>query len=246
MLRLILVLFFAVAYLILTIPVLAVEWLIGKFNPHVKDITSLRMVQWIFKVILWGAGVKLDVIGEDKVPKDQAVLYIGNHRSNFDPIITYSRCPGLTGYVAKKEMKKIPLLCTWMKYLHCHFLDRKDLRQGLKMILSCIEDINNGISICIFPEGTRSKQETETPLLPFHEGSFKIAQKTNCPIIPMALTGTNRILETQFPKIKSTHVILEYGKPIIPSELSPEERKHLGGYTGKVIEEMLEKNRSLL
>ena len=187
MLRLILVLFFAVAYLILTIPVLVVEWIIGKFNPHMKYISSLRMIQWIFKILLWGSGLKLDVIGEENIPKDQAVLYIGNHRSFYDVIITYSRCPGLTGYVAKKEMLKIPLLSIWMKYLHCHFLDRKDLKQGLKMILSCIDDIKHGISICIFPEGTRSKGETETPLLPFHEGSFKIAQKTGCPIVPMAL-----------------------------------------------------------
>ena len=246
MFRFIMVAVVVVAFLILSIPVLLVEWVIGKFHPYRKGISSLRLVQWIFKVILKITGIKLEVIGEGNVPRDQAVLYIGNHRSFFDVLITYARCPGLTGYVAKKEMLKVPLLSNWMKYLHCQFLDRKDLKAGMQMILSCIQNIKDGISICIFPEGTRSKGATELPLLTFHEGSFKIAQKTDCPIVPMAMVNTYEIFEAHFPKIKSTHVILEYGTPIIPSELSPEDKKHLGAYTKRIIEGMLEKNRELL
>ena len=64
------------------------------------------MVQWAFRVILFICGTKVTVIGEENVPKDQAVLYIGNHRSYFDIIITYARCPRLTGYIAKKDMEK--------------------------------------------------------------------------------------------------------------------------------------------
>ena len=88
MLRTILAVLFAVCYLIIGIPVLFAEWLIGKKNPHLRDISSLRMVQWAFRVILFICGTKVTVIGKENVPKDQAVLYIGNHKSYFDIIIT--------------------------------------------------------------------------------------------------------------------------------------------------------------
>ena len=78
MIRFILVCIVVIAYLVLTIPVLLVEWIIGKFSPMTKDISSLRMVQAIFKFILWITGAKVTVIGEENVPKDQAVLYIGH------------------------------------------------------------------------------------------------------------------------------------------------------------------------
>ena len=108
MIRLICIVVFLILYLILSIPVFLVEWLIGKFNPHARDISSLRIVQWGFKVILKMTGVKVTVIGEENVP-DEPVLFIGNHRSFFDILLTYSRCKNLfflTGYVAKKEMEK--------------------------------------------------------------------------------------------------------------------------------------------
>ena len=246
MIRFILCVIVVVGFLILSIPILLVEWIIGKFNPMAKEISSLRIVQAVFRFILWVAGVKLTVIGEENVPTDTPVLYIGNHRSFFDVPITYPRCPIRTGYIAKKEMEKVPLLSTWMKRLHCLFLDRKDIKQGLKTILAAIEKVKSGISICIFPEGTRSKNEDELDMLPFHEGSFKIATKTNCPIIPMAISGSADIWESHFPRIKKTHVILEYGKPIDVDQLEKEDKKHLGAYTQNIIHEMLVKNRAQL
>ena len=246
MIRFILVCIVVIAYLVLTIPVLLVEWIIGKFSPMTKDISSLRMVQAIFKFILWITGAKVTVIGEENVPKDQAVLYVANHRSYFDIVLTYSRCPIRTGYIAKKEMERYPLLSNWMKYLHCLFLDRKDIKQGLKTILAAIDKIKSGISICIFPEGTRNKYADDLELLPFHDGSFKIASKTGCAIIPMALNNTVEIFEAHMPKIKSTHVVLEYGKPIYVKDLPKEDQKHLGAYTQNIIHDMLEKNKPLV
>ena len=246
MIRFILVCICVVGYLILSIPLLIIEWIIGKFNPYAKDISSLRIIQAVFKFILWITGVEVTVIGEENVPKDQPVLYIGNHRSFFDILLTYTRCPGLTGYVAKAEMEKIPLLSNWMRYLHCLFLDRKDIKKGLKTILEGIEKIKSGISICIFPEGTRNRADSDLELMEFHEGSFKLATKTNCPIIPIALNNTCSIFEKQFPKIKKTHVVIEYCKTIIPSELSKEDKKFIGKYTRNVILETLKKNEELI
>lgn len=246
MIRFILICISVVGYLILSIPLLIIEWIIGKFNPHAKDISSLRIIQTVFRFILWLTGVKVTVIGEENVPKDQPVLYIGNHRSFFDILLTYTRCPGLTGYVAKAEMEKIPLLSNWMRYLHCLFLDRKDIKKGLQTIKEGIEKIKSGISICIFPEGTRNRSESDLELMEFHEGSFKLATRTGCPIIPIALNNTVSIFEKQFPKIRKTHVVIEYCKPIYPAELSKEDKKFIGKYTQNIILEALKRNEALV
>ena len=228
MIRLIIVTITVIGFLILSIPILFIEWIIGKFSPRTKEISSLRLIQGVFKLILWEAGTKVTIIGEENVPKDTPVLYIGNHRSYFDIVLSYSRCPIRTGYIAKKEMERYPLLSNWMRYLHCLFLDRKDIKQGLKTILTAIEKVKSGISICIFPEGTRNANADELELL------------------PLAMNNTAEIFEAHMPKIKSTHVVLEYGKPIYVKELSREDQKHLGVYTQNVIHEMLEKNKELI
>ena len=80
MIRLILVAVFLVLFLVLGIPLLLIEWMIGKFNQRAKDISSLRIVQWAFKVILFLAGTKVVIKGEENVPKNEPVLYVGNHR----------------------------------------------------------------------------------------------------------------------------------------------------------------------
>lgn len=246
MIRFILVCTTVIGFLILSIPILIIEWIIGKFSPMKKDISSLRIVQAVFRFILWLTGAKVTVIGEEHVPKDTPVLYIGNHRSYFDILLTYCRCPIRTGYVAKKEMERAPLLSNWMKYLHCLFLDRNDIKQGLKTILTAVEKVKSGISICIFPEGTRNKNPDELDMLPFHEGSFKIATKAKCPIIPIAINNSAEIWEAHFPHIKPCRVIVEYGRPIYPDELDKEDKKHLGAYTQNVIKEMLIKNKELI
>ncbi len=246
MIRFVLVAITVVLFLVLSIPVLIGEWILGKFAPEKRDISSLRLIQWIFRVILRIAGTSITVIGEENVPKDQPVLYIANHRSYFDILATYTRTPGLTGYVAKKEMERYPLLSNWMRRLYCLFLDRSDLKQGAKTIVTAIKQVKSGISICIFPEGTRNKGEDELELLPFHEGSFKIATKSGCPIIPIAINNSPEIFENHMPKIKKTHIVIEYGKPIDPKALDPETKKQLGVYTSTLIRDMLKKNQALV
>ena len=184
MIRFILVILTAFLYLILSIPVLLVLLLIRKKKPEVCDKVSRALIRWIFRVILFFTGTKITVEGQENIPKDRAVLYIGNHRSYFDILVTYTTVPGSCGFVAKKELSRIPLLKNWMELIHCLFLDRSDIKQGLQMILSGCEEIKSGTSICIFPEGTRGKTESELELGEFHNGSFKMATKTGCPIIP--------------------------------------------------------------
>lgn len=155
MIRFILVILTAFLYLILSIPVLLVLLLIRKKKPEVCDKVSRALIRWIFRVILFFAGTKITVEGQENIPKDRAVLYIGNHRSYFDILVTYTTVPGSCGFVAKKELARIPLLKNWMDLIHCLFLDRSDIKQGLQMILAGCEEIKSGTSICIFPEHPR-------------------------------------------------------------------------------------------
>ena len=110
--------------------------------------------------------------------------------------------------------------------------------------MTAIEKVKAGISICIFPEGTRNK--VADTFLPFHGGSFKIAEKTNCPIVPMAINNAGSIFEDHLPTIKKTHVVLEYGEPIYPDQLSKEDRKRLSEITLERIQEMYFKNKELV
>ena len=244
MIRFICVATFLILFLICSIPLFFIEWIIGKFDRQKKDISSLRIVQWAFKVIIAMTGVKLDVIGEENIP-DEAVLFVGNHRSYFDIVVTYARCKRLTGFVSKKEMEKIPLLSVWMKYLYCLFLDRTNARAGLKTIMTAIEQIKNGISIWIFPEGTRNKGE-ELSMLDFKDGAFKISTKTGCAIIPVSINNMADIFEAHAPFIRKTHVIIEYGRPIYPNELDAETKKHIGDYVQNIIQETINKNAALV
>ena len=244
MLRFICVVCFVVLFLIFSIPLLIAEWIIGFFNMDLKNKSSLAIVNWAFRICLKMAGVSTTVIGEENVPKDEAVLYVGNHRSFFDILITYVRVPRPTGYVAKVEMLKWPLLSNWMKNLHCLFLDRSDIKKGLKTILAGVEKVKSGISICIFPEGTRNK--VNDSFLPFKDGSFKIAEKANAPIIPITLNNTGAVFEDQFPKIRKAHVVIEYGKPIRLNELTKEEKKNIGCYVQGIMEKTYEKNKALV
>lgn len=245
--RVIIFAIFLVLFLILGLPVLLVLNLMGKKEAwkYRSDLAALRIVQWAFRVMLFIAGTKQTIIGEENVPKDQPVLYIPNHRSYFDILLIYSRVPGLTGFVAKDSMLKFFILRDWMKKLYCLFLNRENPREGLKTILQGIDQIKHGVSMCIFPEGTRNK-ENEKELLVFKEGSMKMAEKTGCLIVPVALSNSAEIFETHMPWIRSCKVVVEYGTPIDPKTLSAEERKHLGAYCRERIQEMLEKNQPLV
>lgn len=241
MIRFLLIVFFLVSFFLVGIFLWLGLFIIGKVNLPLRHQLSLVIVKWAFKVVLFIAGTKVTIEGIENIPKDKAVLYVGNHRSYFDIVVLYSLVPHLTGFVAKKEMKKVPFLNVWMTLVNCLFLDRKDVREGLKTILEGIERIKAGISICIFPEGTRNKG-AERDLMPFKEGSLKMAEKTGCPIIPMAIKNTAAIFEEHFPRVKKTHIHIEFGKPIYPNELEKEDKKFLGAYTRDKIIEMLEKS----
>ena len=226
-------------FLIFAYPVLIMQNSLAKKDPAAAAKESTAIVRFMFKLFLKVAGVKLTVIGEENIPADKAVLYVGNHRSYFDILVGYVTTKGPLGFVAKKEMDKFLILRSWMRNVNCLFLDRKDIKAGLKTILEGIEKVKSGVSIWIFPEGTRARGVDETDMLPFKEGSLKIAEKSGCPVIPVAMVRTADIFEKHTPRVVPTEVTVYFGKPIYLKELEPEKKKHAGAYTRDVICEMI-------
>ena len=191
------------------------------------------------------SGVKADIRGLENLPTDpeKPVLFVGNHNSFYDVMIMYTLFPERTGFIAKKSFKKVPILNLWMMMLYCLFLDRKDTKQGLKTILKAIDYVKQGISIFVFPEGTRSKDGT---MKEFKPGAFKVSTKTGCPIIPVVLSGTADIFENHLPLIKSRDIVITIGEPINPNSLEKEDKKHISDYTHKIMENMLMENDKAL
>lgn len=241
--RTILLFLFLAIFFIVSFPVYLILLLLRKKNRLLSSKIAQKVVQWAFRFVTFPTGMKRIVLGLENIPKDTAVLYASNHRSLADIPMAYITVPNLMGFVAKIETKKAPFLSWWMVLVNCLFLDRSDMRAGMKMILDAIDSIKQGYSIFIAPEGTRNQ---EAELLPFKEGSFKIADKSGCPVIPVAISGTDDVFENSFPWIKKATCVIEYGKPIYPEQLSKEERKAMGAYCRDIITEMLKGHEQYL
>ena len=241
MIRTILTCIFVFLFLVLSIPILLIELLVKKLNPMAADMSQLRIVQWAFGVVEFLSGAKTTVTGLENIPSDTPVLFVSNHQSIFDIVISYRRMPYRTGYVSKKTIEKVPLLSHYMRRLYCLFIDRDNLRSGMQMIMDGIANVKKGVSVFICPEGTRNKSGDELNLGEFHDGSFRIASKTGCPVIPVAIHNTENILEKHIPYLKKTRVALEFGKPIYIKDLPADMQKKCGAYFRNEIIEMLKK-----
>ena len=199
---------------------------------------SLRFVQAELRFGVFLSGAKIEYVGRENMPKKgEAVVYISNHRGFFDIMSTYPVFKDCTGFIAKKEMRTWPLIGWWMSSVYCLFLDRKDRRQGIATILEGVEYVKKGISMYIFPEGTRSKTEGE--MLPFKHGSFKLATKAGAPIVPIAINGSGKIFDDHVPLVKKGNVRVEFLKPIETKDLTPEELSNLPERVHSIIEEIV-------
>jgi 1-acyl-sn-glycerol-3-phosphate acyltransferase len=197
-----------IGFLVFSIPVIRSQKKLAQTDPEKQQEQSLKIVQNVLGLIFRLTGSELTVLGRENIPDDQPVLYVGNHTSYFDIVAAYPQVKGPTGFVAKKEMESYLTLADWMRLVNCLFLDRKDIKAGLKTILEAVGYVKQGISIWIFPEGTRNESKDNTELMVFHEGSMKIADKSGCPVIPVAITGTRDIFENHIPWIRPSKVTI--------------------------------------
>jgi 1-acyl-sn-glycerol-3-phosphate acyltransferase len=156
-------------------------------------------------------GSVINVKGIDNVPQKGGVLFISNHQSNFDIPIFIGFVPRDKGFIAKKELEKIPVFSMWMKYLGCVLIDRKDARKSLQMLDQAAERLKAGHSLVIFPEGTRSMDGTVGP---FKAGSLRLAIKANVAIVPVTICGSKDIMPKGTSFIKSAKVDVIIAPPL--------------------------------
>lgn len=198
-----------------------------------------RMIAKIWgKFLVFLSGSKIELVIKDKEDfektiKENAVVLVGNHQSYFDIPVLLAYFPKDIGFVAKKELEKVPFIGSWMKAIKCVFLDRSNPREGIKSIKDAVEKIKTGYSVVIFPEGTRSD---DGEVGEFKKGSFKIATDSGVKILPISLKGTidmHRKGENLVRKAKKVEIIVD--KSIDPSQLEREEIKHLSETIRNII-----------
>ena len=240
MFRFIICLLIVIIDFIIVIPFLIIAFVIGLISRDAKDAFMKVLMNVILSVLCFFAGAKVTYIGFEKIPQDRAVLYVANHESFFDVILTITKLPGMVCFIAKKSFGKVPIFAQALKLYNTLFIDRDDVKQGLKTILAAIDNVKNGLSVFIFPEGTRSRDGVMNE---FKEGSMKIATKSGCPIVPIAITGTADVFENHFPKVTAAPVVVEILDPIIPSDYDNKQQKHLGKLCKDRIEEARDRNR---
>lgn len=161
----------------------------------------------------------VNVHGLENIPEGP-VLFVSNHQSNMDIAIICGFIDKPKGFIAKKELKKLPLINKWITLAGSIYLDRENPRKSMEGILEGIKTLKNGHSLVVFPEGTRSRGDK---MGEFKSGSFKLATKSKVPIVPLTIDGTYRVMEANKILIKSSNINFYVHKPIYTDKLSKEE-----------------------
>jgi 1-acyl-sn-glycerol-3-phosphate acyltransferase len=179
---------------------------------------SFRVLRLTAKSILFAGGVKLSYRGIDNIDTNKIQVFAANHVSNFDIPVVYSIIPVPTGWLAKKELFRIPFLGWLMKANKFISIDRGEGRKAVISLAAAVEKVKRGTRIVIFPEGTRSKDGT---LLPFKKLLFRLCLKTGVPIVPIYIHGSGEIMKTKSMIIKSGEITVVIGKEIDTSKYYP-------------------------
>ncbi|WP_058991906.1 lysophospholipid acyltransferase family protein [Sarcina ventriculi] len=161
----------------------------------------------------------VNVHGLENIPEGP-VLFVSNHQSNMDIAIICAFIDKPKGFIAKKELKKLPLINKWITLAGSIYLDRENPRKSMEGILEGIKTLKNGHSLVVFPEGTRSRGDK---MGEFKSGSFKLATKSKVPIVPLTIDGTYRVMEANKILIKPSNINFYVHKPIYTDKLSKEE-----------------------
>ncbi|MHC1747626.1 MAG: lysophospholipid acyltransferase family protein [Cellulosilyticaceae bacterium] len=201
--------------------------LIDEKKAYVEEVTA----KWALSQVKL-SGAKVTVVGLENIPKDVPVVFMSNHQGNFDVALFMSHIRIYKGFVAKIETTKIPIVSTWMGHLNCVFMDRSNLRGAASAIMEGIKLVNEGNSLVIFPEGTRSKGG---PLGEFKAGSFKLATKPKVPIVPITIDGSYKIMEQNGNRIKPAPVTMTIHPPIDTATLSKEALNELPEHVKAII-----------
>ncbi|MBQ1234179.1 MAG: 1-acyl-sn-glycerol-3-phosphate acyltransferase [Oscillospiraceae bacterium] len=189
---------------------------------QVQQIVDREVSKWARSLIKL-AGGKVTVEGLENIPKDRAVLFVSNHQGAFDIPLLLGYLDRPHGMVAKISTQKLPFVSTWMKLLHCVFIDRDNPRASMRSLNEATQNIEDGHSMVIFPEGTRARGKEVGP---FKGGTMRIALKCKAPIVPVVIDGTWHMLEKR-KLITPANITLKVLPAIDTGALTKEEAKDL-------------------
>jgi len=194
--------------------------------------TTHKIARIWAKCILALSNIKVSVKGLSNLKPGRSYIYMANHMSNFDIPVLQAYLPVQFRWLAKAELYRIPLFGYAMKRAGYISIDRSDRKSAIESLKNAVNVIRDGVSIVIFPEGTRSNTNN---IQPFKKGGFFLAVDSGVPIIPVIIHGTGRIMPKKKMLIKPGHVTLEIKKPINSSD-----------YTRKTKDGLIEKVRNVI
>lgn len=191
-----------------------------------------KWCKFTFKII----DVNIQYEGANNIP-NETCLFVGNHQGILDIPALMMGANRTIGFIAKKEMLKVPIANKWIMSCHSVAIDREDARDAVRVIKEGVANLKNGYSMGIYPEGTRA---TDGKIGEFKQGSLKLALRAKVPIIPVTVDGSYKAYELN-KKFESTTIKVTYGEPIYVDKLTKEEQKDLAKIIQNIIEKKLEK-----
>ena len=167
------------------------------------------------------AGVRVELSGLENVPAGTSCLFLANHVSNLDPPILFPALPGQASVMLKQELMRIPLLGTAMRMAKFVPVARGHSREAAqRSVAAAGEAIRSGLHFLIFPEGTRSENGR---LGVFKRGPFFLAMETGAPVVPVAISGTQKLMPKGSTTIRPGTVRVEMLPVIRPEEFARRE-----------------------
>ena len=188
----------------------------------VGDISLLyRVGMWITNAGVRAAGIRIEVVGLQNVPAGRSCIFMSNHVSNLDPPVEMPLLPGRSSVLLKKELMSIPILGRAMRMAKFVPVERGNRRDAAKASVEAAADaLRSGLHIVVYPEGTRS---LDGRLSTFKKGPFFLAQETQAPIVPIALSGTQTMMRKGSYAIRPGLARLQMLPVIEPSEYETRE-----------------------
>jgi len=194
----------------------------GIFNPYSKIVDGI-IRNWA-KFLLWVSGTKTEVHGLEKLDANQPYIYMANHQSNFDILAISAIIPGTTRYIAKKELFKVPFFGLGMQLAGIIKIDRGNKEEAKNSISQAIQRIKKGVSVIIFPEGTRSK---DGKIQPIKKGGIVLAIDGHIPIVPIVISGSFHIMDKSSLKLRSGKIKFDILEPIHTDTFTYDDRNKL-------------------
>jgi 1-acyl-sn-glycerol-3-phosphate acyltransferase len=161
--------------------------------------------------ILAASGIQVRVTGMENIDPAKSYIYMSNHQSNFDIPVLLAFLRVQFRWLAKEELFKIPFFGYAMQRVGYISINRSDRRSAFQSLKRAAEIIRGGVSVMIFPEGTRS---LDGRIRPFKKGGFILALDAGVPIVPVVIRGTRSIMPKERLRIRSGRVTLEILAPI--------------------------------